>query len=115
MANHYEDNGFWQEGIGNSNNFDDATNIEYLQTVEEVATKIDWKLKLSSRKFWTLVVGFITPLLLAFGVSQNIVTQVAAIIAAAGAVVAYLFSEGMVDAARENGDSNLYVSGGNNG
>lgn len=115
MANHYEDNGFWQDGIGNSNNFDDAPNTEYIPMVEEVATKIDWKLKLSSRKFWTLIVGFITPLLLAFGVSQNIVTQVAAIIAAAGAVVAYLFSEGMVDAARENGDSNFYVSGGNNG
>ena len=40
---------------------------------------------------------------------------IGAIIAAAGAVVAYLFSEGMVDAARENGDSNFYVSGGNNG
>ena len=111
MANHYEDNGFWQEGM-NSNNFDNAPNTEYLPMVEEVATKIDWKLKLSSRKFWTLVVGFITPLLLAFGVSQNIVTQVAAIIAAAGAVVAYLFAEGMVDASRENGDTHFYVNNG---
>ena len=112
MANHYEDD-FWSEV--DSNNFDNVVNNSNIEIIGEGETKIDWRAKLSSRKFWTLIVGFITPLLLAFGVSQNIVTQVAAIIAAAGAVVAYLFSEGMVDAARENGDSNFYVSGGNNG
>ena len=112
MANHYEDD-FWSEV--DSNNFDNVVNNSNIEIIGEGETKIDWRAKLSSRKFWTLIVGFITPLLLAFGVSQNIVTQVAAIIAAAGAVVAYLFAEGMVDASRENGDSNFYVSGGNNG
>ena len=109
MANHYEDN-FWSEL--DSNNFDNVVNNSNIEILGENETKIDWRAKLSSRKFWTLIVGFITPLLLAFGVSQNIVTQVAAIIAAAGAVVAYLFAEGMVDASRENGDTHFYVNNG---
>ena len=37
--------------------------------------KIDWKKKLSSRKFWMAIVGFITPLLVAFGVSESTATD----------------------------------------
>ncbi len=59
---------------------------------------IDWKRKLTSRKFWMAVVAFITPLMLAFGVSENSVTQVVAIIMAGADVVAYIIAEGMVDA-----------------
>ena len=44
---------------------------------------MDWKKKLTSRKFWMAIVGFITPLLLAFGVAETDVTQVTAIIMAA--------------------------------
>lgn len=55
--------------------------------------------KLTSRKFWVAVVGFITPLLLAFGVEENSVNQVTAIIMAGADVVAYLIAEGMADAA----------------
>ena len=54
--------------------------------------------KLTSRKFWVALVGFITPLLLAFGVAENAVSQVAAIIMAGADVVAYIVAEGMVDA-----------------
>lgn len=55
--------------------------------------------KLTSRKFWVAVVGFITPLLLAFGVEETSVNQVTAIIMAGADVVAYLIAEGMADAA----------------
>lgn len=55
--------------------------------------------KLTSRKFWVAVVGFITPLLLAFGVAETTVTQVTAIIMAGADVVAYLIAEGMADSA----------------
>ena len=54
--------------------------------------------KLTSRKFWIAVVGFITPLLLAFGVTEASVTQVTIIMAGAD-VLAYLLAEGMADAA----------------
>ena len=59
---------------------------------------IDWKKKLTSRKFWMAIVGFITPLLLAFGVAENDVTQIVAIIMAGADVVAYIIAEGLVDA-----------------
>ncbi len=60
--------------------------------------KIDWIRKLSSRKFWMAVIGFITPLLLAFNVPKDTVTQVASIIMAGGVLIAYILSEGFVDA-----------------
>ena len=58
---------------------------------------IDWKRKLTSRKFWMAVVAFITPLLLAFGMADSTVTQVTAIIMAGADVLAYIVAEGMVD------------------
>ena len=62
---------------------------------------IDWKKKLTSRKFWMAVVAFITPLLLAFGVSENEVAQIVAIIMAGADVVAYIIAEGLVDAGQK--------------
>ena len=59
---------------------------------------IDWKRKLTSRKFWMAVVAFITPLMLAFGVSESNAAQIVAIIMAGADVVAYIIAEGMVDA-----------------
>ena len=59
---------------------------------------IDWKRKLTSRKFWAAVIAFITPLLLAFGLAEDTVTQVTAIIMAGADVLAYILAEGMVDA-----------------
>ena len=59
---------------------------------------INWKQKLTSRKFWMAVVAFITPLLLAFGVAETDVAQVTAIIIAGADVIAYIIAEGMVDA-----------------
>ena len=68
--------------------------------------KINWKQKLSSRKFWTAVGGFITPLLIAFGVSESDVVQIVSIIMAGGALIAYIISEGFVDASRERNKDN---------
>lgn len=62
-------------------------------------TKQDIIRKLTSRKFWVAVVGFITPLLLAFGVAETDVSQVTAIIMAGADVVAYIVAEGMADSA----------------
>ena len=59
---------------------------------------IDWKRKLTSRKFWMAIVAFITPLMLAFGVTESDAAQVTAIIMAGADVLAYIIAEGMVDA-----------------
>lgn len=62
--------------------------------------KINWVSKLTSRKFWVAVIGFVTPLLIAFGVSESGAAQVASIIMAGGTLVAYIIGEGLVDTAR---------------
>lgn len=62
-------------------------------------TKSDIIRKLTSRKLWLAIVGFITPLLLAFGVSENDTAQIAAIIMAGADVLGYLLAEGLADAA----------------
>ena len=71
--------------------------------------KINWKQKLTSRKFWAALIGFITALLVAFGVSDLTIEQVVALITAASTLIAYIIGEGMVDAARidkEKSDAN---------
>ena len=60
--------------------------------------KIDWKRKLTSRKFWMALVGFIGPLMLAFGASEAVASQVTALIMAGASVVAYIIGEGLIDA-----------------
>lgn len=59
--------------------------------------KINWKRKLTSRKFWTALMGFITPLLIAFNVSSDTATQVTSIIMSGGALIAYIIGEGLAD------------------
>ena len=68
--------------------------------------KINWKQKLSSRKFWLAVVGFVTALLITFGVEDGTVTQVASTITAGGTLIAYIVAEGYADAKRVEGSKN---------
>ena len=60
---------------------------------------IDWKRKLTSRKFWAAVVGFVTAILLGFGAAESTAAEVTSIIMAGATLIAYIFGEGMVDAA----------------
>lgn len=68
--------------------------------------KINWKQKLTSRKFWAAVITFVTSLLVAFGVSDLTVEQVIAVISAGSVMIAYIIGEGLVDAARVEKDNN---------
>lgn len=61
--------------------------------------KIDWKSKLTSRKFWAAVVGFVTALLAAFGIADGEIAQITGIITAGATMIAYIIGEGLVDAA----------------
>lgn len=61
--------------------------------------KINWKRKLTSRKFWAAVVGFATPLMTMMQVSDSTAVQVTALIMAGGTLIAYILGEGMTDAA----------------
>ena len=50
--------------------------------------KIDWKRKLTSRKFWTAIAGFVAMMITAFGGAEETATQITALIMAWAAVVA---------------------------
>jgi hypothetical protein len=73
---------------------------------------IDWKAKLTSRKFWAAIAQFVTMLILAFKGSQETATQVTALIMAGAAVVAYIIGEGLIDAASAKSDAPLVIQAG---
>lgn len=61
---------------------------------------INWKQKLSSRKLWAALVGVVVGVAMAFGLSENEWSEVAGIVTSLVSVVAYIFGEAKVDAAR---------------
>lgn len=62
--------------------------------------KIDWKQKLTSRKLWMAVAGFISGLVLLFtgGATE---TTISGCVMSLGSVVAYIIGEGLTDAANK--------------
>ena len=59
--------------------------------------KIDWKRKLTSRKFWLSVASFISMLLIYFGHAESEASQISALIMAGASIVAYVIGEGLAD------------------
>ncbi len=60
--------------------------------------KIDWKRKLTSRKLWVSVAGFVAGLIVAFGGKQSTADTVSGCILSGAAVVGYAIGEGLTDA-----------------
>lgn len=58
---------------------------------------MDWKRKLTSRKFWVAIIGFITAILTAFNIDAMTIEQVVSIVSASSILVAYIIGEGIVD------------------
>ena len=61
--------------------------------------KIYWKRKLTSRKLWIAVCGFVTGVILAFNGSAETAETISGCIMSAASVVAYIIGEGMTDSA----------------
>ena len=59
--------------------------------------KIDWKRKLTSRKFWISIAGFVAGMVVIFGGSQDLADKISGSIMSAAAVVAYAVGEGLAD------------------
>ena len=59
--------------------------------------KIDWKRKLTSRKLWVALAGFVAGLIVAFGGDNTTADTVSGCILSGAAVVAYIIGEGLVD------------------
>ena len=70
--------------------------------------KVNWKQKLSSRKFWALVAALVLSILVFFNASDNVATQVGSIITAFGSVCVYTLAEASVDKKRLDNEEDFY-------
>lgn len=70
---------------------------------------IDWKSKLTSRKFWMAIIGLVTGIMLAFKVDAQTVETVSGVIMAGASVIAYIIGEGLADAAGASNDAPIIV------
>lgn len=61
--------------------------------------KIDWKRKLTSRKFWLAIASFVSGLVIAFVGDAETAQTVTGCIMSGASVVAYIVGEGLADAA----------------
>lgn len=60
--------------------------------------EIDWKRKLTSRKFWAAVAGFVSMLIIALGKGAETAQTVTGLIMAGASLIAYIIGEGLADA-----------------
>lgn len=67
--------------------------------------KIDWKRKLTSRKFWVASAGFVAGLIVIFGGKQDTADKVSGAIMSGAAVVGYVLGEGLADGGNKGGGS----------
>lgn len=58
-----------------------------------------WKRKLTSRKLWMAVAGFVSALIVAFNGSAAVAETVTGCIMAGATVIAYVVGEGLIDRA----------------
>ena len=58
---------------------------------------IDWKRKLSSRKFWAAVAGVILSIMILCGVDSSTQERIIAVITSVSTLIAYIIGEGFVD------------------
>lgn len=66
-------------------------------------SKIDWKRKLTSRKLWIAVAGFVSGCIVTFGGAEDQAKMIAGLIMQGASVIGYLLSEGLTDAAHVDG------------
>lgn len=57
------------------------------------------KQKLSSRKLWAAIAGIVMGLSMVFGLDENTVSTVSGAVVSVASVIAYIITEGKVDAA----------------
>lgn len=72
--------------------------METIIRKENPMNKIEWKRKLSSRKLWAAAAGIVTGLAMVFGLDEGTMSSVAGAVVSAASVIAYIITEGKVDA-----------------
>lgn len=66
--------------------------------------KINWKKKLSSRKFWAAISGVVISVMVAFNADAGEQEKVTGVIAATGTLAIYMLAEGGADKAAAKKD-----------
>ena len=66
---------------------------------------MDWKRKLTSRKFWLSVASFVAMLIVFIWKDEETATQVASLIMAGATVIGYVIGEGLADSGNKEGDN----------
>jgi hypothetical protein len=61
--------------------------------------KIDWKRKLSSRKFWCAVAAWLSANGAAFGFAESVIARAVLIVSGVGALCVYMLAEAKADGA----------------
>lgn len=65
---------------------------------------MDWKRKLTSRKFWLAVASFVSMLLIALGRDAETAQTVTGLIMAGASIIGYVIGEGLADAGNKGGE-----------
>ena len=73
-------------------------------------TKQDWIRKLTSRKFWLSLAGFVSMLVIYFTGDNSKGESIVALIMAGASVVGYLIGEGLADSANSSATSSTVNS-----
>ena len=68
--------------------------------------KIDWKRKLTSRKLWVSIAGFVAGLIVLGNGSQETADKISGAILSGAAVVGYVLGEGLADSKGGSEDDN---------
>lgn len=64
---------------------------------------MNWKRKLTSRKLWVSLAGFVAGLIVIFGGSQENADKISGSILSGAAVVGYVLGEGLADGSNKEG------------
>ena len=65
---------------------------------------MDWKTKLTSRKFWAALAGLAGAVAVVIGLNEDAIASVSAVISAAGVLIAYILGESLVDATADQSE-----------
>lgn len=67
--------------------------------------KINWRQKLTSRKLWMAIAGFVSGVILAFNGDSEVAEVVSGCIMSGASVIAYIIGEGLADSGNGGGKS----------
>ena len=66
---------------------------------------IDWKRKLTSRKFWMAIAGFVVGIIMAVNGSAEVAETVSGCIMSGASAIAYIIGEGLADSGNSGDNS----------